>query len=160
MNLSLSRRMLMNGTGGSGAVDTPEDACSVLLRLSLLQQQRALTQNLSLANALSAAAEGEERVCRLLQQQQQQLQQSAAAAAAAAEKSRTAMQAELAAAWSKVQQLQQQLEEIKQQTAKEISQAQQNAAAANAAAEQAQAVCLSVFVFIYLLFFFVCLDKK
>lgn len=86
---------LLNGAAGQAA-DTQEDKPSVaLLRCTLLQLQRALTQNGSLSDALKEALASEERISVMLRKHKIQLEEAAAEDAAAAEKNREIMNAEL-----------------------------------------------------------------
>lgn len=89
---------LLNGAGGQAGDSAEEEPSAALLRITLLQLQRALTQNAALSDALRAALAGEERTSTLLRQHKLSLEEAAARNSAAVERTRSLMAAELDAA--------------------------------------------------------------
>ncbi|KAL8440382.1 hypothetical protein Efla_000270 [Eimeria flavescens] len=112
---------LLNGSGGQAAEGSDETPSAALLRLTLLQLQRVLTQNAALSDALREAVEGEEKTSALLRQHKTQLDEAAARNSAAALRARSLMASELHAAHKAAQ-------EARDAVAVELKKAQQEAA--------------------------------
>ncbi|KAL8270844.1 hypothetical protein Esti_005215 [Eimeria stiedai] len=95
---------LVNGSGGQQGLDASEEnPTAALLRLTLLQLQRVLTQNAALSDALRGALAGEERTCASLQQHKVILEEAAAQNAAATDRARSLIAAEVQAAHTSAQ---------------------------------------------------------